>query len=238
MHKIQFKDITQKQFHQIFSSISQKYDTWELWTDFILLSSIAVSNRVDRYNYQDRENYYMKAINKYDKSTQEKFSELFSLFISGITKNPWQDWLGYVATMLNLTNRQNEQIFTPYCLAKLSADITMNNLSKSLKKKPFISVYDPCCGSGSLLIAAAETANAQKINFQEKILMIGQDISLTAGLMCYLQLSFLNCAGYIVIGDTLSKPCTGETPFIHPNPNIWFTPMYFSNQWTALRRLS
>ena len=57
-------------------------------------------------------------------------------------------------------------------------------------------------------------------------------------LMCYLQLSLLVCAGYVVIGDTLLHPITaldrrGLIP--QPDMDIWYTPFYFRDIWQGRR---
>ena len=66
------------------------------------------------------------------------------------------------------------------------------------------------------------------------MLFTAQDIDYIVGLMCYLQLSLMGCAGYVVIGDTLLHPSTaldrrGLIP--RPDQNIWYTPFYFRDIW-------
>src|SRR5699024_11833427 len=67
---------------------------------------------------------------------------------------------------------------------------------------------DPACGAGALLVAFANECLRQKVNYQTSVLFVAQDIDFTVGLMCYIQLSLLGCAGYVVIGDTLVRPST------------------------------
>ena len=57
-------------------------------------------------------------------------------------------------------------------------------------------------------------------------------LSYTAALACYIQLSFFGCAGYVVVGDSLSKPAgTGDTL-----KYAWYTPMYFAPVWADRRK--
>ena len=58
----------------------------------------------------------------------------------------------------------------------------------------FFSVSDPACGAGALLIAFANLCRRKNICYHDKVLFVAQDIDLIAGLMCYIQLSFLGCA--------------------------------------------
>ena len=57
------------------------------------------------------------------------------------------------------------------------------------------------------------------------------------GLMCYIQLSLLGCAGYVHIGNTLTDPMTGSILFGDGKSSTWYTPMYFSDAWRIRRAL-
>lgn len=89
-------------------------------------------------------------------------------------------------------------------------------------------------GAGALLVAFANECRRQKVNYQQSVLCVAQDIDFTVGLMCYIQLSLLGCAEYVVIGDTLAHPATtydrrGLIP--RDEGNVWYTPMYFRDVW-------
>ena len=63
---------------------------------------------------------------------------------------------------------------------------------------------------------------------------MAQDIDYLAGLMCYIQMSVLGFAGYVVIADTISNPSLsvdrrGLIPV--DGPNVWYTPMYHRDIW-------
>ena len=68
----------------------------------------------------------------------------------------------------------------------------------------------------------------------DRLRELAQDIDRTAALMCYLQLSLLGCAGYVVIADSLRYPITGSLllPTPVPEQDIWYTPtLYLSPVW-------
>ena len=88
-------------------------------------------------------------------------------------------------------------------------------------EKP-ITISDPCCGAGCLLIACANEAKRVGINYQEKMVFYAQDIDRIAALMCYIQLSLLGCKAYIKIGNSLTDPLTENESL---DENIWLTPM-------------
>jgi hypothetical protein len=88
-------------------------------------------------------------------------------------------------------------------------------------------VNDSCCGAGALLIAFANEAKRQGINYQQSIEFVAQDIDFTAAMMCYIQLSLIGCAGYVIVGNTLTTPPTEPLA----NQNVWYTPLYFLDVW-------
>jgi hypothetical protein len=69
------------------------------------------------------------------------------------------------------------------------------------------------------------------LNYQNHILIVGQDIEEVVALMCYLQISMLGVAGYIKVGNTLTNPISSADTM----ENYWFTPMYFSDVWHTRR---
>lgn len=89
------------------------------------------------------------------------------------------------------------------------------------------------CGAGATLISAANTFKERGINYQEKVLFVGQDIDRVVGQMCYIQLSLLGCAGYICIADTIVNPVVGSVlqPDEQKGQEFWYTPPYYSNRW-------
>ena len=93
-----------------------------------------------------------------------------------------------------------------------------------IEKHGFISVNDSCCGSGAMLIAFARNCQEDDIDFQRKVLFVGQDIDPVVARMCYVQMSLLGMPGYVVIGDSLRyQLLVGKR---HPECEYLFTPMY------------
>ena len=71
--------------------------------------------------------------------------------------NPEQDFLGSLYHDLNLQQEQKGQFFTPYDISRFMAEIPFagNNAKEELDRKGHISVNDPACGAGAMLIAFA-----------------------------------------------------------------------------------
>lgn len=226
-----------KDFVDTFNKLTHKLSPWEVWKDFVVMCSCSFSNALDKSHYDIREKLYMDTVKKYTKEESSLIPQLLAYTVMALEENPDQDFLGTIYTELGLVNRQHKQIFTPYNVSRLMAEITMENVSQEVKEKGYITLNDDCCGAGSTLIAGVNTIKRilgkQGLNFQNHLLVAAQDIDLTVGLMCYIQLSLLGVAAYIKIDDAISKPmAVGDTL-----ENYWFTPMYFSEVWKTRRMI-
>lgn len=138
---------------------------------------------------------------------------------------------------MELQNHWRGQFFTPDSVSQMMARLSMGNWEDELERHGWFSINDPCCGSGVMLIAAAGLMSETRSDFQHHALFIGQDIDQTAGLMCFIQLSLMGCAGYVKIGNSLTDPLTGSALIGEQHDrmadaaSMWFTPMYFSETW-------
>lgn len=228
----------EKQFLKKFNFLCQSRSNWQVWTDFITVSAITLANSIDKTSEvrDEREKEYENCIKRL--GGVDIPAEMFSIVVLALEENPEQDFLGSMFMKLGLGNHWKGQFFTPYNVCKMMSEINSINIEKQISEKGWVSVNDPACGAGATLISMANILKDHKINYQNHALFVAQDIDRVAGMMCYIQLSLLGCAGYVVIADTLCNPLTGN--ILRPNPNknqeIWFTPMYISNVW-CLRRI-
>ncbi len=225
-------------FVKLFRDLTYRHSPWTVWSDFIVMSACAISNPCDREHREEREALYMKTIDKYNRQELDIFPQLLAEMVLALEENPEQDFLGTLFMELNLGNDRGGQFFTPYSVCQLMSEITVGNFEEQIEKDGYITLNDCACGAGATLIAGINTIRKQlrdsgsKLNFQNHLLVTGQEIDFTTALMCYLQLSLLGVAGYIKVGDTLCDPMhSGDK-----TDSYWFTPMYFSDVWT-MRRL-
>ena len=234
MRKSEYYQAFRSKFQQLLSPRSRPID---IWRDFIVMSACAMSNTVDKSHYDEREKRYLETINKYEKSQQHIFPELYADVVMALDENPEQDFLGRMFMDLHLDYEELKQIFTPYHVCQLMTDITMGDLVQQVEEQGYVSINDCCCGAGANLIAAINSARHMLedagLNFQNHILVIGQDIEELVALMCYIQISLLGVAGYIKVGNALTEPMTSDDTM----ENYWFTPMYFSDVWHTRRMI-
>lgn len=234
---IHLRDQSQKSVVKLIDSLCGRYSRWEVWQDFIIMSAISISNVIKGPHNDRREKQYLDRANKYSAKELETFSQMLAEVTDAMEQNPDQDFLGELFMALNLGNEWKGQFFTPYNVCRLMAAMTYgDDLKQKITQKGWVSVSDPACGAGALLIAFANECRrpGHGINYQTSVLFVAQDVDFLAGCMCYIQLSLLGCPGYVVIDDSLSRPSTsidarGLIP--HDGPNVWYTPMYFRSEW-------
>lgn len=220
-----------KDFLKTFRSLTNRWRSWDIWTDFITMAACTISNSVDKLHFDEREKTYLRIIKKYSKQEQEIFPQLFAYVVAALEENPEQDFLGDIYTELGLNSKEHEQIFTPYNICHFMAEITIDDLAAQVETKGVVEIHDCCCGAGAILIAASNVAKEKlkktNFNYQNHILITGQDIDYLVTMMCYIQLSLLGMAGYFKVGNALTDPMTDNDSL----ENYWFTPMYFFPVW-------
>lgn len=228
----------QTDFVKLFTVLCGKYSDWQVWSDFVTLSAIAVSNAMDQTGepHEEREHRYLDIINSYPKDEANLFPELLAMMTLALQEEPNQDFLGDIFLGLNLNSHWKGQFFTPYHICHFMAKASLEGSEQMIREKGWISIADPCCGAGALLIAARNVLLEQ--GCLGNVLFIAQDIDEVAALMCYLQLALLGCAGYVIVGNSLSHPPTGHPLWPHPQEgtSIWYLPMSYRRVW-HLRKL-
>lgn len=235
------KSDQEKSFMQTFDILiaAGKRNRWEVWKDVVWVFAITISNAVDRRHFDEREQTYMEIINKYDKEEQQAFPQLFATLIDAMSTDIYTDFMGELYMKLEINSKGAGQFFTPYNVALLAASLSVNvELAKEkIAKNGYITVLEPSCGAGATLIAAADVLKRGGVNFQRDVVFVGQDLDKTVALTCYIQLSLLGCAGYVIIGDTLNEPSTAHQLFGEDSERCWCTPMFFSQEMNMRRVL-
>lgn len=227
----------QKEFMNIFHELCYSRQPWEVWSDVVTMMACSIANAADRTEgrHEKREKEYAECLKRV--GSVEKPAQLLAVIVNALEENPEQDFLGEMYMGLNLGNHWKGQFFTPYSICKMMSQITCGSIDSQIEQQGYISVCDEACGARATLIAAANTMKKSKYNFQNHVLFVGQDIDRIVGMMCYIQLSLLGCAGYICIGNSLSNPLTGHVLFPQEKEGqeLWIMPMFRTDVWNIRR---
>jgi len=201
-----------------------RHNKWQVFSDFCELAACSFSNSVNIGEaWQRREDQYMRAIKPYTKEEACQFAKLLSIVVEALELEP-QDFLGSVFMELELSNHWKGQYFTPYHVSKLMAEVTYDeSVSDKITENGFITLSEPACGAGSMVIAFAETMRAREINYQRHLHVTCVDVDATAAYMAYIQLTLLHIPAVVIVGNTLSLEIRDKL----------YTPAHVLGLWSA-----
>jgi len=225
-----------KEFLNRFRSLTGTKQDWQVWADFVEAAAIAISTAMDRVQSKKRMERHQQIMSGYDQEQQKTLGRMYALVVMALNEEPEQDFLGSLYMELGLSNHWKGQFFTPYSICRMMASMQLEDAAERIAQENWISINDPACGAGATLIAARNELKRQRVDWPAQVVFIAQDIDYVTGLMCYVQLSLLGCAGYVVIADTISDPLLSRggsvlLPSFTSTQSVWFMPAYFTEPW-------
>ena len=204
-----------KEFISKLSNLDRSRSISTVFNDFLTLSYCSLAQTV--YRSDNLEQRYLNIIKTYTKKQAEEFSKLLAFLVLGLEQES-QDFLGQVYMSLNFGSQANGQYFTPYSVCKFMAEINFTEI-ETIQNNQLITLSEPCCGSGGIIIAFAETLKEQGYNYQHQLFVEAIDIDETCFKMAYIQLSILGIPARVMLGDTLAWKFQ----------KVLYTPLYFVN---------
>jgi len=193
---------------------------YEKFRDYIEVAFISLVNQF--INSDEKENSFNSICKKYGKGDSklgsERLSQLLGTTVLALENCPY-DFLGDVYMQLDISNSGAGQFFTPFEISRLMAKL---NIDLSIfEEKSFITLSEPACGSGGMVIAYANELLVNGINPQERLWVSCIDVDPMVAKICYIQLSLMGIAGEVLIGNTLT----------HDISERYFTPFHYLNDW-------
>ena len=211
-------------FVREFSKLAPHKHRYDVFRDFVTISAIAIYNAVAKDENYEAE--YMKIIGGYKKEEVGQFAHFFAQVTMMLDPAPY-DVLGEVYTALGLANAKTSQYFTPWPIAEFMTQI-VHGEALADDKKPFVTVSEPSCGSGVMVLAFAKGLIAQGHNPAQRMWAECIDIDRLAALMCYVQLSLWNIPAVVIVGNGL----TGEVR------EAFHTPAHYLGEWDEKFRMA
>ena len=218
--------IHRKNLIKLIQTNSHRHDSWQVFSDFVEMSAISLSNAVDLAQRDGREARYMEIVRRYNKEEASRFAEMFGELVmeleSGMT-----DVLGEVFMEMELGNKWRGQFFTPYHLCKMMAQMNVDDHMKGMiERNGFIRANEPACGGGAMIIGLAASMQQAGINYQQHLHVVAQDLDHKAVHMTYLQLSLLHIPAVVIQGNTLALE----------EREHWYTPAHIIGGWNMKLR--
>lgn len=197
----------------------------QVFTDFCELGALTLRNSVDRHGWDVREARYLQIASGYEREELDRFAELLAQVALELG-NGFDDVLGHLYMSLDLGNERLGQFFSPYEVSLLSAQLALGNNLDDLRDQDVITLGEPSCGSGGMVIAMIDTLKRADINHQQRVHVTAQDLDATAVHMTYIHLALLHQPALVVHGNTLTLE----------QYDVWPTPAHLLNGWDARLR--
>lgn len=181
----------------------------KLISDVFACGSLAISNRVDLTQYDEREEQYKQIMNSYKPKERELIAELFSKIFALLTSvtydnGAFDDYLGKLFMLCNQGNKKAGQFFTPYHVSKCMAKMSITDAD--VKQNDIFSINDPCSGGGGMLMAALDVLkNDYNVNYAYNCFIEADDIDIRCVHMTYLQLALAGVPAIVCHQDTLTN---------------------------------
>ncbi len=127
---------------------------------------------------------------------------------------------------LELGNQNTGQFFSPPSISEMMAQINYGDELRVMKK-PFVTLSEPACGAGGMVLAFVKAMLSYDHNPAEKLWVQCIDVDRVAAMMCYIQLSLWNVPAQVIVGNTLSLEFREK----------YFTPAHYLFSWDEKLRL-
>ncbi len=211
----------ESKFTALFKSIAPHYRRSEVFYDFITI--IGLELYLILYGVRADETLkqrYQTAVSHYTETEKQALVSLSVILIQALEHKSY-DFLGSVFMGLELGDRYKAQHFTPSHIAHAMAAMTLSDCHALIQRRGFLTLQEPTCGSGVMIIEAYNYLRKENINPQQQMWVQAKDLDFTAALMCYIQMTLLHIPGEVIIGNSL----TNEVHF------HLYTPAHILGNW-------
>ena len=220
-----------RQFVKCFERLRGRHNAFNAFSDFLAVSAISISNAVNPND--EREQEYMRIINKYNGEEKDLLAEIFGCIVNEMqpaegVKPRYYDVLGELFGGLQLHDSWKGQFFTPQNVSDMMALMTIGDSEETIARRGYISMLEPCIGGGANVIGVVNAMFQRGYNPCKQLLVIGYDLDPRCVHMSYIHLSLMGVPAMIQQRNSLS----GET-----YSDYWFTPVFALDDWAGRLRL-
>lgn len=184
----------------IFKELAKRHILHKIFSDFLEISAMVISNSIDLRNYKRREERYLEIVKRYNKDEIRLFANALAELSIELDKP--RDILGELLMELEEGNKIKGQYLTPYHICKLNAAIAFDE--EKLNKDGLLIVNEPSVGGGALVIALVEIMREKGYNPQSQLKVVCSDLDLKAVHMSYIQLSLLGIPAKVMYANALN----------------------------------
>lgn len=183
------------------------YSHWQqaYHRDMVTCWTIVLRNALEPQDeeWRQREHEYLALVEKYGATTIRVWSEVMGKLLLH-AKTERRDYLGEITMGLGMGAKDRGQFFTPYSMSLLAAQMAFDKPSvlKAIETKGYVSINEPSCGSGGMIVAYAQTMLSAGLNIED-MRVVAQDIDRHCVNMTYVQMWIYDIPAVVIRGDTL-----------------------------------
>jgi len=207
-----------KDFMDVFNGIAPSKHRYTVFTDFVTMMAISLHNAIVKDKKLEAE--YMRCIQGYKREDQLQFPKLLAIFVDISEGEPY-DHFGQLFMELGFSEDRKGQFFTPPELAEMMARMTFIGIQEKLTQKTFVTLSEPACGAGSMLLASVKVLMQAGYNPANVVWIQAVDIDRVSALMCYVQLTLWHVPAEVIVGNALTLEYREH----------WFTPSHYLGGW-------
>ncbi|MCR1769744.1 N-6 DNA methylase [Burkholderia glumae] len=197
----------------------------QVFSDLIECAALTISNRADASQFEQREARYLEVIKPYRAEEVHSFSEMLAnlmlAFVDLHKLGEFADVLGSLYMRLELGNDRVGQFFTPYNVSRMMGQMQVGD-GTDIRAREFVTVLDPACGAGGMIIAFADAAKSAGLDYRLCMHATCVDIDVRCVHMTYVQLSLLDIPAVVIHGNSL----------IDERRSVWLTPAHVAGRWS------
>lgn len=196
----------------------------ETFSNFLAYCALSLSVCTDPVHAKDRHAGLEHLKSNYKDAEWQGFYQGLVALCGAATHNTdrdqFSDFFAWPYTNIGARNKALKQDFTPDDLARLMAAITLSQ-KNVLPEEGFFTMSDHACGSGTLLLAAADHFAGLGFNPAKHLVVQAADMDVRCVHMTYLNLAFHGIPAVVVRGNTLTLE----------EYDRWYTPAYLWGKW-------
>jgi hypothetical protein len=192
-------------FLKVFDHIGRHQSRHERFGDFLELATCAVRKTTlpPGPDADALEQRYMAAVARHAADDIRAMPELLALTQLAVNSGGC-DFLGSIATELELLDSALGQFITPYQVSRLMAEMTLMEAGDVIPKRGFITLQDPASGAGGMVLAAADVLQTKGFDPGSTLYVEAADIASLCFKMTYLQLAARGIPATVFHRNTLS----------------------------------
>lgn len=194
-------------FRKILESVSHRYEARQIFDAFVKLGACALAAGT-------REEEYLAEAKRWDKEELNRFAQAMACLVREMEKHPYEDLLGtfYMDFALSYQGQKwHCEFHTPKPIGDAMARMTFGDGVIPEDKKT-LTILEPACGSGALILSAAEAIQPQD---RRKLRVTAIDINETACDMCFINTTLWGIPCRVIHGNTLSMEFWHQWDNVH-----------------------